>query len=338
MAGGNSWLHLTNKSKLTGNYQGLGYLSALADTHIVIDGGSSVACPIQTTSGHDNVIAATNATLTGNVGMHGSNDTFRAHNVTMSGKLSLYFNANLYAQHSRAVFSGGESACSFSGLAFAGKNNVIEFADGCTNTVSTSTILDWAGSNNTFRVGERALVRLSYTRTSAPASLRDCRVEIKKGGRLVSSAQQEFFGQRMGLVLDGGCLDCLYARVGTGASSNGCFVELNGDDARLFATNGQWASFSIGHNGASEPMRISFTPGNSGFHDEVPIVAQTDVSVATNTLVEIDARKCFAGKTGLLRLPLIKSNGGMGRKINLTDAQLETLTANGSFKPAGGNL
>lgn len=342
MAGGNSLLHLANGTKLTGNSQGLGYLSGLADVHIIIDGGSSVGCWIYTTAGNGNVIAATNATITGNIGLHGANDTFTAHNVTMSGALSLSFNANLRARSSSVVFSGGESAYSNAGLAFQGEDNVIAFADGCTNLVSTSTILDWTGSNNTFRVGEKALVRLNYQRTLAPASLMDCRMKISRGGRLMTGSlsgnQQGFVGQRTGLVLDDGCLDCNQVTVGTATGCNGCYVELNGDDARLCATNGQWASFSIGLAGAGMPMRLSFAPGVTGFHGVPPIVAQTDVTITDNTIVEVDARAYSAGKTGLLRVPLVKSNGGMGRTVNLTDAQLETLTVNGLFKPAGGRL
>lgn len=345
--GTNFCWHVTNKSTVeTGSSCG-----KQAFAKVIVDGESTYGhnghfeLGLANSEAHDNLVAVTNATMyVKSITIAGTNDVAYFHNAKLDPRASgCWLNLN-----------GVSNSVTFSGTVPVNLKRYVSFGTaskyivGAGLAVTNDYMSMTTASNGLLDIGEGASVYSPYieTRTADADVSRDLRFQVAKGATFhleVMTGTRGVNGQSnvwqiVGTVRTDKGLD-----IGTSGTSDGCRVELLGDEAKLLCgmkVGGSTGFLTIGNDANPNSATICFKPGPTGFGGVAPLTSKYysfgQVTV-TDTCLEVDLSDYYAAvpaRKEAYRLPLMEC----GIYKDLAGLDLEVLNARAKISVPGGRL
>lgn len=345
--GTNFYWHVTNKSTV----ETASSCGKQAFAKVIVDGDSTYGhnghfeLGLADSEAHDNLVAITNATMyVKSITIAGTNDVACFHNAKLDPRAAgCWLNLN-----------GVSNSVTFSGTLPVNLKRYVSFGTASKYVVDAGLAVTngymsmSAASSGLLDIGENAVVYSPYieTRTSNADAARDLRFQVAKGATFHLEVMTNGDGvngqsnvwQIVGTVKTDKGLD-----IGTFGTSDGCRVELLGDEAKLLCgmnVGGSTGHLTIGNDSNPNSVAICFKPGPNGFGGEAPLTSKNysfgQVTV-TDTCLEVDLSDYYAAvpaRKEAYRVPLMEC----GIYKNLTGLDLEALNARAKISVPGGKL
>ncbi len=349
----NSLLRLVNGSTLFARNNGTSLGSATADfrnVRFVFESGSTIPYAIYL-NGSNNVFAATNTTISTDVGISGEDSAAIFHDSTWNYTSSTP--SSLSGYRNGFVFSGANANIAMESVNLGTSTNCwIKIPAG--SVVTNENFSTWfhhsrdggleVGEGATFTVYHMGLTDnyANYVTTNATWIVRPgATLNLTARG---DTSRDSFNGVGLHVIVDNGCVRYVRNLVGMLFQARDATYELNGDDAKIWIGSDQLTGYAQIVNAP----RLVFRPGPEGYHGQAPIFVRNvaDSRLNTNTVFVVDATEFARGKPGgTLSVPLIV-NGASFRHLS-NDGEtyvrydatvLDSLNAIGEFTPSSGRL
>ena len=345
---GNAWgtnflLHVTGGS-VASNFTSA--LSIPTGGRIVVDDGSTlrlknVPHEVSRATATGTSMAITNSTLfmAGDMRIYGFSNTVTLCNSRLTGNQTV----QLYGIGNRLVFSGDCGTTPISLGIFTGTNNWIVLEDGARFASTPSAKLQCSTKVKEpfgYHIGRNALLYLGYTGLIPPSTgTSNGWVIVESGGELtLNNSDGEGAVSGYNVRLNNGTLSCSNNMMRVGSNSNhwGTRLELNGDNANVFAMN-----LVIGNTVDTTNLTITLNPGAGAFGDRAPLWSKRAVTFNGPCVFKIDLRAPLRARAAneILRLPVAQAAVAVsGSAFTLSAENLAKLNEQLVTQPPGGRL